>query len=386
MHDIAGICPPSQGLGGAVTRGISVTKSFGIFGASQRIFGLSIAAAIAAGGCTVVEGGSTASAPAPASAAQTVAAETTAIANDALATGGITSIASANIPVPLPAPRRQAQVQVASVDPSAGIASLSAKPQFEQLAGVYADFGSAIAAVGESRLNTPADVRRALAALRFSQPDALADGWYATHALIASRDAVFAQGVRDEVRMRGKTAVFDALESDENYIQQIRGARNATEAVAQALRSENQRMTALSARFKETSYAFQKQRWGMTTPLPGAGQSKTADARQSLTERAGALLAALSPVKPAYAYTPSVMNRVLTLAAYQVIDGSMEAGATNTRNPTGRCLNWARLNLDQCLAAARFPSEEAYCAGKHGVEEVRGCWAQALPASALAAQ
>lgn len=362
-----------------------MTRSFGIFGASLRTFGFSVAAAIAISGCTVVEGGKdTASAPAPV--AEPIAAEVAALANDGLTTGGIENIASANIPIPLPSPRQQVPVQVASADPSAGIASMSAKPQLQQLAGVYANFGSAIAAVGESRLNTPADVRRALASLRFSQPDALAEGWYATHALIAAGEASFAQGIRDEVRMRGKTAVLEALESDDNYILQVRGARNATEAVTAALRSENARLAALSARFKETSYAFQKQRWGMTDPLPSAGETKTADAGASLTERAGALLAALAPVKPAQAYTPSVMNRVLTLAAYQVIDGSMEAGATASRNPTGRCLNWARLNLDQCLAAARFPSEEAYCAGKHGVEEVRGCWAQAVPASALVAQ
>ncbi|MBX3508557.1 MAG: hypothetical protein KF714_07210 [Parvibaculum sp.] len=371
-----------------MTRGISVTKLFGIFGASLRTLGVLLAAAIAISGCTVVEGGKdAASAPAAAPVAEPVAAEVAALANDGIATGGITNIASANIPIPLPSPRQQAPVQVASVDPSAGIASLSGRPQLQQLAGVYADFGSAVTAVSQSKLNTPSDVRRALAALRFSQPDALADGWYATHALIAANEKSFAQGIRDEVRIRGKAAVLEALRSDDNYILQVRGARNATEAVAAALRSENARLAALSARFKETSYAFQKQRWGMSEPLPVA--TKTADASDdsmSLTERAGALLAALAPIKPAQAYAPSVMNRVLTLAAYQVIDGSMEAGASTARNPTGRCLNWARLNLDQCVAAARFPSEEAYCAGKHGVEEVRGCWAQALPASALAAQ
>ncbi len=363
-----------------------MTRSFGIFGASFRTLGVSIAAAIAIGGCTVVEGGKDA-ASAPAPVAAPIAAEVAALANDGLTTGGIANIASANIPIPLPSPRQQVPVQVASVDPSAGIAAMSAKPQLEQMAGVYASFGSAIASVGESRLNTPSDVRRALAALRFSQPDALADGWYATHALIAANEAAFAQGIRDEVRMRGRASVIEALESDDNYILQVRGARNATDAVAAALRSENARLAALSARFKETSYAFQKQRWGMIEPLaPTTRTADAADAPASLTERAGALLAALAPVKSAQAYTPSVMNRVLTLAAYQVIDGSMAAGASSGRNPTGRCLNWARLNLDQCLAAARFPSEEAYCAGKHGVEEVRGCWAQALPASALAAQ
>lgn len=362
-------------------RGISVTK---ILGHSLRTFGFSLAAALTIGGCTVVEGGAKNETAAPAAPA---VAEAPAPANDALMTGGIASIASANIPIPLPSPRQQAPVQVASVDPSAGIASLSARPQLQQLAGVYASYGSAIAAVGQSKLDTPSDVRRALASLRVTQPDALADGWYATHAMIAAQDAAFAQGIRDEVRHRGKTAVLEAIESDDTYILSVRGARSATEAVTAALRADNTRMATLSARFKDLSYSFQKQRWGMTDPLPAQGETKTAEADdRSFMDRAKDMLATLSPVTPAQAYSPSVMNRVLTLASYQVIHGSMDAGATTERNPTGRCLNWARLNLDQCLAAARFPSEEAYCAGKHAVEEVRGCWAQAVPASVLAAQ
>ena len=92
------------------------------------------------------------------------------------------------------------------------------------------------------------------------------------------------------------------------------------------------------------------------------------------------------PVGPAQAYTPGVMNRILTLGAYQVIEGSMTAGDADHRNSTGRCLNWARLNLDQCIAASRFPSEEAYCTGKHAVEEVRSCWAEALPPSGAKTQ
>ena len=348
----------------------------------KLLSGLSLAAAIS--GCTVIEGGKASNEQAKPQLTAEAPAEAAPVPTAPPATGSIGNLASANIPIPLPAPRAQTAVQVASVDPSAGISALTAKPQLQQLAGVYADYGSALAAVGESRLNTPSDVRRAIATLRFSRADDLAEGWFAAHAMVASQAPAFAQGVRDEIRSRGKTAVLEALRSDDNYILQVRGARDATEAVTVELRDQNARMVALSARFLETAYSFQKQKWGMSTPLPGTlPKTKTADAGESLMERAGALLATLSPVSPAHAYRPSVMNRILTLAAYQVMDGSMDAGVVSTRNPTGRCLNWARLNLDQCLAAARFPSEEAYCTGKHAVDEVRTCFADAVPSTAL---
>lgn len=356
---------------------------FGMNRSGIRALGLSLSAALVIAGCTVVEGASVEPSEPKTEKAELAASEKVALANDALATGGIASVASANIPIPLPSPRRQAPVQVASTDPSAGISALAAKPGIEQFAGVYSDYGSALAAVGESRLNTPSDVRRALAALRFSEPDALADGWYATHAMIAAKDPVFSQAIRNEVRTRGKTAVMEALRTDDNYILQVPGVSSASAAVAVELRNESERMAALSARFLDTAYAFQKQKWGMIEPLPAEPAAETKAASLGVIDRARAVLAAMSPVGTAHAYTPSVMNRILTLGAYQVIEGSMAAGDQDHRNATGRCLNWARLNLDQCIAASRFPSEEAYCTGKHAVEEVRGCWAEALPPSAM---
>ena len=354
-----------------MTRGNSVAA---IFGGSCRKLALSLSIALSVAGCTVVEGGTSTSEAPKAAAAAAVAA-----ANDALATGGI-AVASANIPIPLPSPRAANPVQVASIDPSAGVSAIGSAPTARQLAGVYLDYGSALAAVDENRLRTPSDVRRALATLRFKAPDALADGWYASHAMIAAQDPVFAKGVRDEARKLGKEPFLAVLKADDDYVLQISGVSSASASVAVAIRNQSERMAALSARFIDTAYQFQKQKWGMTTPLPGTAAETKAASSESVIDRARAVLAAMSPIGTAQAYAPSVMNRILTLAAHQVIDGSMETvQASQPRNPTGRCLNWARLNLDQCIAAARFPSEEAWCTGKHAVEEVRGCFADALP-------
>lgn len=291
----------------------------------------------------------------------------------------LAAIAS-GVPVPLPPPVTRGAVQVASIDPSAGVSSLTSARHLNDYAGVYVNYGSALAAVAEARLNTPTDVRRALERLRVAEPDGLAEGWYAARALIAAQDPTFAQGLRNEARALGKTALLAQLVADEDYVLQISGASSASGAVAVAIREETGRMATLSARFIDKAYEFQKQRWGMIDPLPARPEAPVKAAAASPLEQVRSVLAALSPVGTAHAYTPSVMNRILTLAAHQVLDGSMEAMQTAApRNPTGRCLNWARLNLDQCIAAARFPSEEAWCAGKHAVQEVSSCWAEALP-------
>ncbi len=362
-----------------------------VFEASCRKIGFLLSAGVLAAGliagCTVVQGGAASGDEPGKDQARftTDAAAAAVLANDAFETGGTALIAAANFPIPLPSPRRREPVQVASIDPSAGMSAVSSRPDLRALAGLYLDFGSTLASIEGSRLKTPADVRKAIAALRISEPDELAEGWYGSRAMIAAQDPVFAQGVRDDVRVHGKTAVLAALEADKDYILQISGVSSATAAVAVAIRNESEHLAALSARFIDTAYRFQKQKWGMTTPMtaPGAPAGmKTAAAAQSVIGRARDVLAALSPIGTAQAYSPRVMNRILTLAAYQVVEGSMaSAHDEDARTATGRCLNWARLNLDQCVAAAHFPSEEAWCTGKHALRDVGNCWAEALPPS-----
>lgn len=353
---------------------------------SIRLAGLSFSAALLISGCTVVEGGSASSAQPAKEKTELSASEAVILANRAISAEHPLTVASSGIPIPLPAPRRASPVQVASIDPSAGVSALASRPAMQDFAGVYVGYGSAVAAADANKLRTPGDVRRALAALRFDQPDALAEGWYATRAMIAAEDPLFAQGVRAEVRSRGKTAVLEALSTDENYIMQLPGVSSASAAVAVSIRNEHERIKGLADRFIDTAYKFQKQKWGMSEPMPGMSVTKTAahDEEEGLADKARAVLAALSPVSAAQAYSPSVMNRILTLGAYQVIEGSMEKGLGEARTTTGRCLNWARLNLAQCIAAAHFPSEEAYCTGKHALAEVGNCWAEAVPSSTLA--
>jgi len=349
-----------------------------VFEASCRKIGFLLSAGVLAAGliagCTVVQGGAASGDEPGKDQARftTDAAAAAVLANDAFETGGTALIAAANFPIPLPSPRRREPVQVASIDPSAGMSAVSSRPDLRALAGIYLDFGSTLASIEGSRLKTPADVRKAIAALRISEPDELAEGWYGSRAMIAAQDPVFAQGVRDDVRVHGKTAVLAALEADKDYILQISGVSSATAAVAVAIRNESEHLAALSARFIDTAYRFQKQKWGMTTPMtaPGAPAGmKTAAAAQSVIGRARDVLAALSPIGTAQAYSPRVMNRILTLAAYQVVEGSMaSAHDEDARTATGRCLNWARLNLDQCT-------------GKHALRDVGNCWAEALPPS-----
>lgn len=289
-------------------------------------------------------------------------------------------IASAQIPIPLPSPKHLEGIRVASIDPRAGVSALSAMPG---LAPAFINYDIALAGAESSKLHTPKEVRKAIKALAIFAPEDLADGWFDAQARIAAKNEIFAQGVRDALRAKGKTDFLAALDHEQNYAFGLPGAGAATTDVIASLALADQRMKNLSARFIAVAYKFQKQKWGMSTPM-------TTDVNQfaHATEPApsggqshGLAWSDFSPISSAEAYSPNVMKRILVLGARRVIDAS-ETTASDDTTGTARCLNWAKLNLSQCLAAARFPSEEAWCAGTHAVGEVQSCFASALPASA----
>ena len=334
---------------------------------------------LALSGCTVVQGDTASldnmktAAVAPASVAAPL------VTTDTTITGSLaeTSVASAGIPIPLMSPRHK-EVKVASIDPRSGLSALRQSLPLTQLAGSYIRFDKAIDDAEASKLNTPKEIRRILKTLRFNAPETLADGWYAVRAMAAANDPAFARGARDEVRKQGESRFLASL-NDSNYVLTLPGASSAMSAVMASAKSEDERLIKLRKRFIDTAFHFQKQKWGMMTPLPTAPGTRAAQA-EPVSNQIRQFFASLSPISPAQAYSRSVMSKILAQGAREAISAPV-VSVSGTVDETSSCLNWARLNLNQCIAAAHFPSEEAWCVGTHGIEEVRTCWAAALPAS-----
>ena len=341
-------------------------------GASSILLGSLIA------GCTIIQGGSAENegnkAPTVKAVAAPVAAPAYAAANPAAE-----NVASAGIPIPLPSPRHR-EFKVASISPTAGLSTFSYSVPIRQLAGVYLKYDDAIAVAEKSKLNSPKEVRRVLKDLRFAQPDNMAAGWYAVRAMTAAQNKQFSQGVHDEVSRNGEARVLAALDNPD-YVLGIAGAGAAEADVVASVSAENQRMASLHKRLMDVAHQFQREKWGMIEPLSPAQYAEApveSSTAPSMSTRLASLARSFSPIGEARAGTPTVMSKILALGARQVLSAPVVNAAT--RDETATCLNWARLNLNQCIAAAHFPSEEAWCTGTHGVEDVRACWASSLPA------
>ncbi len=250
----------------------------------------------------------------------------------------------------------------------------------------YVAFDSAVDAAFKSQLGTPREVRRLLDGLRFSEPQMVAQSWLAHRGLIAAENPEFREGVRLALARDGAISVMQQLSGKGSFARNLHGADAAVAAVLERVANDNSRLTVLKARFLSTAQEFQTKRWGMIerpsegTPVDFA-EAMPSD---SLTTQITDTLQNFSPISPAHAYASPLMERVLAYGALHVISTSLETEvSTADMAPADRrttsCLNWAKLNLNQCVAAAHFPSEEAWCTATHAIEDVRACWAQVLP-------
>ena len=283
-------------------------------------------------------------------------------------------------PLPLPAPAHG--VAVASIDPAAGIAALRPSAPRAATGNELADYRAGIIWASNNPLKTPRNVRKALQQLKFDAPVPLAENWLDEQVGIAAHNKAFADGIHAQLRSHSKNELLALIASDIGYVFNIAGAGEAMSDVVSHVGTEDKAMAALSKRLHDSSYAMQRSKWGMIEPMKMETPVKAASAspeESSWSDRLKRLASDLSPVTPARAYSVSVMHNIMATAARKIINPDQPVEAAAKGSETARCLNWARLNLAQCIAAAHFPSEEAYCTGKHAVEEVRQCWAAVLP-------
>jgi len=250
----------------------------------------------------------------------------------------------------------------------------------------YVAFSSAVDDAFKSKLATPREVRRLLDGLRFSEPQMVAQSWLAHRGLIAAEDPEFREGVRLALARDGAISVLQQLSGKGSFARNLHGADSAVAAVLARVANDNSRLTVLKARFLSTAQEFQTKRWGMiersTTSDPV--DFAAAETGESVGDQLAGALQTFSPISPAQAYASPLMERVLAYGARHIIATSLETDISTTDmapadRRTTSCLNWAKLNLNQCVAAAHFPSEEAWCTATHAIEDVRACWAMVLP-------
>jgi hypothetical protein len=310
-----------------------------------------------------------------------------------------------------------------------GVANAQTPPAAEASAA-SGDLQTAITAyaayhadVSELRARTPnnaATLETALDRVGRHNRDELTRGWIAYGAQTAAQSPAFVEGVRRAAAYYGRDAVIWAITVDPSYARGLRGGQEATRLMLDSAAADSQRILAVADRYQEYAYSVQRQRWANTvapqqaarvnriralgregapdnavpasyaprfavTPLsiqPASDPTAYGGRRFWDALRGGADTVEVSST-PASALTRvnatrgEALDRMASVAALQALDAAdanQSAVSRLINDPRSRdCFEMAQLQLYQCMSAARFRYENAFCLGQHGLRDIGAC-------------
>ena len=229
----------------------------------------------------------------------------------------------------------------------------------------------------------PDAVQHALRVGAAYHPDQLQQGLVAYAALLALRNPAFVDGVRAQAG----SGLAERLVGSPLSVMQIAGAREAAADMMGVLRAHGVALEASGKAINQAAYEVQHQAWSKEPVADPVGVLAAAKASAVLmrvadegSEKALLLSLAAAPHRPAVlgeAPPPQVV-RGLTVAALAILgrggdreDQMIEVLLRDSF--MGDCLKLARMNLNQCLAAAGPHYDDVFCAGEHAVGETARC-------------
>jgi hypothetical protein len=300
-------------------------------------------------------------------------------------------LAACSTPEPEPAPPPPPPPPPPPVTLNEGVA---------QAASIYVTF---IRDVGTIQAGGFTDAESIQAAMRKGaayDPATLSRGMIAYASILALQSPEFVAGVRTYANDPAQRAdVIANIIRDPAYAANLPGADVAAGLIISTLGQDIAALTAIADGVEADAYTIQerrdpRRRWAVT---PIASREvrlesvKTISAAQMLpsAEESARLFAAanagsglnLATAHNAPPYTPAVVN-ALAMAALAAMGAAGDDARANTEalsieTNAQFCFDMSKLNLFQCLAAARPSYEDMFCLGRHVVRDLATCTTQA---------
>ncbi len=281
----------------------------------------------------------------------------------------------------------------------------------------YAAYHADVTDMRAARINTADDLETALDRGARHNRDAMTRGWVAYGALTAAQSTPFNQGVRDAAAYYGRDAVVWAITADPSYARGLRGGSDATKLMLDSAAADSARIISVADRYQEMAYSLQRQRWAnavapakdqrlLRVRALGTASGALAHVSDNVTSRLSVTPVSLSPQTDPSVFGgrrfwdaigggPEVvqvaaqnvnwrvnvtrgeaLDRMASIAALQALgaDSNQSAVSQLMNDPRSRdCLEMAQLQLYQCMSAARFRYENAFCLGQHALRDVGTC-------------
>ena len=284
----------------------------------------------------------------------------------------------------------------------------------------YAGFQSDVTELRGARLNSASDLEAVIDRASRHNRLTLTRGWVAYGAYTAMQSRDFADGVREASRRYGRDDVIRAIAYDPNYARTLRGSGDAVRLALDSAAADGARVVEVADRYQEQAYRLQRLSWaravapgqnarvqrvrslGAPGATPAAVPASWSDhlvvrplslnPTNNPTDFGGrrfwdavsgggnVIQASNTPVSYQWRLDGprgEAVGRMLSIAALETLDAAEDnAGAVNTlmTDPRSRdCLEMAQLQLYQCMSAARFRYENAFCLGQHALRDVGTC-------------
>jgi len=281
-------------------------------------------------------------------------------------------------------------------------------------AGEYAGYHRTLGEIRRAPISSGDDLDHAMDSLSaYLGEERLAQAWLAYASLIAEQHPEFLDDVRDVADYYGRDAAIRGLLNDPAYATAFRHSGDASSSVLEVIEEDSGEIREVGEQFRIAAYDLQSARWANAVardrqarlaaiqlagqrPLPpGLNLFSTqfvdgADDLGAASSEFSGLPQAPSPsvrrsapelaLEVGVAYEPDRVRvgRILSIAALRAISTdsvySDEALAQLLADPLAqRCLAWARINLEQCVAAGHFKYEDSFCIAQHALIDVSDC-------------
>ncbi len=298
-------------------------------------------------------------------------------------------------------------------------AAMPAASEFDQALTAYAAYHEDVTSLRAARINGDAALEQALERVARHNRDTLSHGFIAYGAMTAAQSPAFVEGVRSAAQHYGRDQVIWAITADPSYAMTLRGADDARRLILEIVHADSARIHSVGERYVEMASSMQNQAWARavapaqreriqrvrTLGRPG---SYTPTLAADVAPRLAATPLAYTPASDptafggrqfwdglradghvvetasAVAFTwdvnptrASAVNNMTAIAALQALNASSDHASAISQlmgeQRTRDCVEMAQLQLYQCMSAARFRYENAYCLGQHGLADIGGC-------------
>ena len=319
------------------------------------------------------------------------------------------------VQAPSPAPRPIAQAPVVpSTPPPITIAQRPTELRIHEAlvrgAANHAQFLGSVSRASQTPIETPADLNAHMDELARVFSPSMGPALLSYGALIGAQESEFVEGVLETARYQGVDSVIYLLYTDPGFAAQFPGASQASASIQNAWASDIAAIGRAGQDIKRQSYSLQaKPKWKKrrADPRPerlsaiGRGKSLRYTAPRTIRTsiaNTGSLRAydvdaaskrqqfwrnfgrTSTPRSQTFLsqYNSEMHRKALTLSALEILGATgadsstwIENYMTSTR--LNQCLNTARLNTEQCVAAGHFKYEDAFCLAEHQLTEISNC-------------